>query len=101
MNNQETHSVCNARIKEQGGKAMCCECTKHECPTEEVTGTVRNIRSHPDKATQEALQIAQDICDCRFLFLVIRNQLPHKTRRHHTVPADTRDNGDRMCRKVL
>jgi hypothetical protein len=30
---------------------------------EKATGTERNIRSHPDKATQEALQKAQDIHD--------------------------------------
>lgn len=25
-----THYCCNARIKAEGGKALCCECNPHE-----------------------------------------------------------------------
>lgn len=30
MNNHETHSCCNKRLQEQGGKAYCCYCVPHE-----------------------------------------------------------------------
>jgi len=43
---QETHYVCDVRLKEKGGKAICCACDPHEnCVLSASKEWERNYRS--------------------------------------------------------
>ena len=64
----ETHNVCNERLKREGGKATCCDCDPHEGCTlgerlPEASKTFKPLEYYREKYTQQ--QLDEAVADAR------------------------------------